>query len=191
MRCLRLKVSILEYWHAGTGRSAGPVFDLEVVRTPGGLPYLPGRTLRGLLREGVQQAEESGLRSVPSGATQRLFGKPPDGLRSGGDGILRVSDATLGPELETWAGAQCETVTSSLFAPLAGTAIDRGTSQVKEGSLRVVEVAVPVTLQATLHVTADGVDVATPLRAGLGFLRGLGSHRRRGLGRARFELEEA
>jgi hypothetical protein len=62
---------------------------------------------------------------------------------------------------------------------------------VKDRSLRIIEVAVPVTLHATVHVMDDAPDAAALLRAGLGFLRGLGSHRRRGLGRARFALEEA
>ena len=194
MRSLGVKIEVLEYWHAGTGRSSGPVYDLEPVRDGASLPYLPGRTLRGLMREGTQRAEESGLDSVPKGTTCRLFGKPPDGKRTGGDGILRVSDATLAPAIRAWAASRGGDVSESLFVPLAGTAIDPETGQVKDRSLRVLEVAVPVTLWATVHIVAPHVDVekdiALPLRAGLAFVRGLGSQRRRGLGRARFSLEE-
>jgi CRISPR/Cas system CSM-associated protein Csm3 (group 7 of RAMP superfamily) len=169
------------------------------------LPYLPGKTLRGLLREGVQQAEESGLEEVPAGTTAHLFGKPPNtqkgGLHEREEGILRISDATLGADYETWAEQEEDAaVLEPLFSRLASTAIDSN-GQVKEKTLRTMEVAVPLTLEALIHeieekaveekvVEENPADVVGWLTAGLKFIRGLGTQRRRGLGRVRFQLQE-
>ena len=184
MTTLTLRVELLEYWHAGSGRGRGPSLDAEVVRTDAGLPYLPGRTLRGLLREAVLQAEESALPEVPAGATDDLFGAPDR------DGRLSVTDATLGEEMEAWAAGQEPEVAAALFDELAGTAMDPETGQVKDKTLRVIEVAVPVTLTACLGVSGDAPAARRWLEAALPFVRGLGTGRRRGLGRTRLSLQE-
>ena len=44
--------SILSYWHAGSGQGRSAVSDALVQNDRNGLPFLPGRTVKGLLREG-------------------------------------------------------------------------------------------------------------------------------------------
>ncbi|MBD3161181.1 MAG: hypothetical protein GF355_04830 [Candidatus Eisenbacteria bacterium] len=182
MRELTIKIEILDYWHSGTGRGRGPVLDAEASRTPAGLPYLPGKTVRGLVREGVQQAEDARL--VPAGTVLGLFGKADVG------GKLRVSDATLGREYEQWILAEGRELAETLFDQISATAINGKTGQVEDQTLRTIEVALPVTLTAVMHVADDHPDASRHLEAGMGFIRGLGTQRRRGLGRARFTLEE-
>jgi len=48
---------IHSYWRAGTGRGAGALLDELVHRDGYGLPGLPGRTVKGLLRDAVCRAE--------------------------------------------------------------------------------------------------------------------------------------
>lgn len=199
MKALRLEIRLYDYWHAGTGRGSGPVVMAEVARTPAGLPYLPGRTVKGLLREGVQQAEESALEEVPAGTAERLFGKPPKLLerlpvgdlpdRAPEEGLIRVSDATLGQAYEEWT-RQEPGAAESLFEELAATAIDED-GQAKPKTLRVIEVAVPVTLTAEIHLPEGDPEAPRQLAAGLAFVRGLGTQRRRGLGRAALTLAES
>ncbi len=184
MREWSLTVEILEYWHAGSGRSRGPVVDSEPVKTPAGLPYLPGKTLRGLVREGVHQAEEAGHHAVPAGTVARLFGKPQQ------EGSLRFSDATLGKELEAWVATDPEARCEVLFRRLGMTAIEGRTGQAADETLRFVEVSIPVTLTARVHALGDPGGAEEALRAGLCFVRGLGSGRRRGLGRVAMKLGE-
>src|SRR5690606_24392052 len=52
-----IELELLSPWHVSSGRGRGASADLTVVRSSGGLPYLPGRALRGLLREAVVRAE--------------------------------------------------------------------------------------------------------------------------------------
>lgn len=182
---ITLEVEICEFWHAGSGRSRGPVLDAEVVRTAGGLPYLPGRTLRGLCREGVEQAIDFGLLETHGAAS--IFGES-----AGVDGTLAFDDATLGADYEQWAAHLDDpAVVESLYVHLASTQIDPESGQARDKTLRVIEAAVPLTLRARVFVHEDAPsDVRRILDTGLGFIRGLGTNRRRGLGRARIRRVE-
>ena len=50
---MRYKIEFFSYWHCGSGQTAGADVDELVVRDVSGLPFVPGRTLKGLLREAV------------------------------------------------------------------------------------------------------------------------------------------
>ncbi len=56
----KLYIHLHSYWHAGSGVGDGPGADALVVKTPGELPYLPGRTVRGLIRDAMHTTEEMG-----------------------------------------------------------------------------------------------------------------------------------
>ena len=45
------KVTFLDYWHLSSGLSAGAKLDSTVVRDKDGLPYISGKTIKGLLKE--------------------------------------------------------------------------------------------------------------------------------------------
>ena len=72
MEILKLTVEILSYWHAGSGLGRGADLDALVLRNGDDLPYLPGRTLKGLLREAFMICEEMG--HAQKGRTAELFG---------------------------------------------------------------------------------------------------------------------
>jgi len=229
-----LVLDLVSYWHAGTGRGDGPSVDAVVARTKEGLPYLPGRTVKGLVREAVRLAQRAGLLAevarqlktaeeeqiadtlsdtdAPAAEDRRVaqwvtdwFGS--DLLRDAGNnrerqdnrerqleearfqtkaGSLRFGSATLGDAWAAWAAAHpierqalVRTFASTRIAA-DGTAADQ--------TLRAIEISVPMTLRAAV----DGLDVASAAAIGAAvplFLRGVGSHRRRGLGRVAARLE--
>ena len=197
-----LKVELLSYWHAGSGRGEGPAADALVIRTPEGLPLLPGKTLKGLLRRTAALAEEAGKLEV--GRTRALFGGQPDddaplGTRrfSTSPGQLRVGNAELGEDNETrevwraWARAdQGRALVPGIFERISSTAIGED-GLVKDRTLRTVEVTVPVTLYAKVDADEPGDDWARDLESCLPLLRELGSRRSRGLGRCRVTWKEA
>jgi hypothetical protein len=51
MSHLLLKINLLSYWHVGSSAPASMDVDAEPAVTAEGLPVVPGRTLRGLLRD--------------------------------------------------------------------------------------------------------------------------------------------
>ncbi len=182
-------LELLDYWHAGSSRGRGPVYDAEVVRSPEGLPYLPVRSLRGLLREGMVEAEGSALTAVPEGTVAAWFGADD------APGRLRVGNATLEPAVVAWARSARDDdarAVDGLYHTVAATAIDPETGTARDKTLRVVEVAVPVTLHAAVRLEGPSDPAADPLealRSAAGFVRGLGKSRRRGLGRVRVSVD--
>jgi CRISPR/Cas system CMR subunit Cmr4 (Cas7 group RAMP superfamily) len=51
MNTIAYQIDFFSYWHASSGLAGGAYADLLVNKTREGLPYIPGRTLKGLLRE--------------------------------------------------------------------------------------------------------------------------------------------
>lgn len=199
MEAHNLKVAIVSYWHPGTGRSGGAVTDAMAYRGGDGLPRLPGRHLKGLLREALERAEDwswSGFEGLAS----RLFGDRTEaddrGTQFPWPGCLRVGDATLSAEVAAWLGHADQAATrSSLFRTVHATAIDHFTGTAAEKSLRGIEVVVPLDLTAPISVIerADSPpsDWAERLAEVLPLIVAVGAHRSRGLGRATLSWEMA
>lgn len=214
-----LHIELHTWWHAGTGRGEGPRADAVVARSPAGLPILPGRTIKGLLRAAVEQAHGLGWLSdldlsadptLPADPLTRWFGTAlvleaddaeerashleaqrfttlPGQLRFGSGRIGEDDDAALA--WERWASHSAHAGDRDLlFHRLASTALDaHGVAD--DGTLRSIEVAVPMTLRALI----SGPDAPWPeaLRRALPLVVALGSHRHRGLGRATLTLGDA
>lgn len=199
---------ILTYWHAGTGRGAGPDLDAVIFLTPEGLPCLPGRTVKGLVRDALEKAEQAQL--LPQGTALRWLGSKPVERESQGEerealleaarfhttrGALRIGSAELGKgnlakEWRAWAAAS-PMDREELRRPFASTRIDdNGVAQ--EKTLRAIEVAVPMTLYAPIGPFAPDCPPswAKDVKQSLIFIDALGSHRNRGLGRVNVSLEE-
>jgi len=185
MKSYKVTIEILSYWHAGSGHGTKGDLDATVLRDSRDLPYLPGRTLKGLLREGMRH---SALQNEVE--TDLLFGRAAEDKDPAGSspGSLRFTDARL-PENLAKSLASDPAIGAQLYDSVSATALDEG-GQAKDGSLRVSEVAVPVTLEATVTQT-DEKEVLSTLREAASFVRALGSHRHRGLGRCRIQVEPA
>lgn len=205
-----LVVDVRSYWHAGTGRGSGSHLDAVVARDREGFPLLPGRTLKGLLREAVARAQAWGwLGDIDDGAgqpdlTRRLFGPAPDdgggteGTPGGWCGLLRVGDARLPRTVRAAilaAEAEGEALREGLFRTHFATAIDPERGTPREGALRGMEVAVPLRLEApvSVHPSARHVELRERwhaiLERALPLVRAVGADRSRGFGRAVLSLE--
>lgn len=196
MSC-RLKVDLRGYWHAGTGRGGGALQDALVHRDSVGLPVLPGRHLKGLLREALERAETLGWVGH-AGLAEVLFGARTETVEGGRPrpGCLRVSDAMLAPEVGEWL-AHSEAgrgLIPHLFRTLHATAVDAESGTALDGSLRGIEVTVPLMLEAIVEPIAgcEGLPPEWPtrLREVLPLIDAVGAQRKRGLGRAVLSLED-
>ena len=173
---MNLIINIRSYWHPGTGRGSG--FHLDALTHTGadGLPRLPGRHLKGLLRDALYRAETWQWPDAPAGITEALFGSRPierndataeesaedaterntpnrpddDNLST--PGLLRVSDATLPTEVAKWlASDDGKPYAAGLYREHFGTAIDERSGVAKERSLRGMQVIVPLELTAIVR----------------------------------------
>lgn len=191
MQKAKLVFSIQGYWHVGSGSGQGANLDALVVKTPAGLPYLPGKSVKGLLREALQTAEEYGHACVGAGTTQRLCGTftGNDSRVSRFDtepGSLAFTNAVI-EGLETWAVSNSDK-TAELFTQISSTSIDNKGIAASE-TLRRIEVAVPLTLVAVVETTESGGEWISALQAAATLVRGIGAGRNRGFGRCQLEVK--
>jgi hypothetical protein len=176
----------------GRGDGVAGLVDREVEHDACGLPYLRGKTLRGLLAEECAQLlvalvaldPGSGWRQVAIG----LFGSP--GSKEEDRGRLRVGDATMPPDFCTAvriAQANREMTAADVLEAL--TSIRRQTAMSADGapahgSLRAMRVVLPgTTFEAVLSLPNDvnprelallGACILAWRRAGTGRNRGRG-----------------
>ncbi len=196
MTTATLTLDIKTYWHPGGGRGGGFVVDALAHRDSNGLPTLPGRHLKGLLREAVEFAENlhwSGYAYLP----QMLFGERTKNALNATptSGCLRISDATLPNEVGTWLASEAgRALIPNLYRKLYATAVDQVSGAAVDRSLRGIEVVVPVTLQARIDpiIGREAPPEAwlDRLKQILPLIDAVGAHRTRGLGRAVLSLEE-
>jgi len=195
----QLKFNIHSYWRAGTGRGGGALLDEMVHRDAYDLPCLPGRTVKGLLRDAVYQAEK--WKHIPQGSTECWFGARDmeENRLENEAGALGVSDAVLDKALLDylqWQKRQdaigFQRLTQNFFHHIHATTIKPETGCAKDKSLRGMEVTIPLTLTAQLYELQPSILIDNwlkELEKCLPLIRAVGTSRSRGLGRVTLTLE--
>lgn len=194
----RLDLTFLDFWHCGSGSGRGASVDAVVDRDYLGLPYVPGRMLKGLLRDAVGTLE--GLGHAEAGSAEHLFGRAARSDETGQTrqasvpGVLAVSDARLPDDLARWlAHEEQRAARAALTTEVFSTAIDSHTGVALDRSLRAIEVAIPLELHAEIAPVGrcqPGCDWRDIVRRALPLLNRIGAGRSRGLGRCVAELKE-
>ncbi len=171
-------------WHCGSGLAAGADLDALVVKDKDGLPFIPGKTIKGLVREAVED-----MRSIQ--------GKDSDDDFANGFGYFKKEkeDAKKGsmfftnaelPEEERNA-IVANNAARFLFRSVSNTAIDEN-GIAKEHSLRKMQVVVPCTLEGKILHIPEGLK--SEIKDALKYIKRLGQNRNRGLGRCTFIIKE-
>lgn len=187
-----LKIDIMSFWHAGTGRNAGHYVDAVAHTDRFGLPCLPGRTLKGVVRDAVWHLEQWG--HVNPGTSVTLFGSESEGQSAleTVPGLLMFSDAELPADVRAYLALDSNAeLRRRLFSELFATKIDHSSGTAADQSLRGIEVVVPLCLSATVEARNGAADWRGTLTRALPLIRAVGAHRTRGLGRVAITLQEA
>ncbi len=193
-----LKFDIKSYWHAGTGRGSGHYLDAMNHTDINGIPCLPGKTVKGLLRDAVNRLESWENPKIPLGSCERLFGtigfEEGRTRRETTPGALQFTDAKLPKEIVLWL-SQKEQAThkKALFTELFSTAIEDSSGTAKTASLRGLQAVVPLELKSQISFRDDGSELAKEwmniIKTALPLIRAIGSNRSRGFGRTVVTME--
>lgn len=170
-------ITFLSDWHCSSGLGAGAETDNEVIKDKDGLPYIPGKTIKGLLRDAMEEIREVKEDFFEVDINQ-IFGNRTENEKAETmPGNLIVSNATLKAGEKN--AIKDQALTDFLYRHVASTAIkEQGIA--KDKSLRVTEVCVPLQLTGRIDMSADYTDdVAKAMK----WIRRLGSNRNRGYGR--------
>lgn len=177
---IHYKITFLDFWHLSSGLSGGVRFDNSVIKDNEGFPFVPAKSLKGVLREvaTLQKAHFS------NDFVESCFGEEVQKNRAPNAGACHFSNATLGQLTKKELKAQ--NLSHFLFAKIASTAIDEKFGSAKDGSLREIEVVKPISLYGTIHnVPSQHTQTMQNL---LKSLKSMGLNRNRGLGRLKIEI---
>jgi CRISPR-associated protein Csx10 len=203
-----LRVTMLSDWHVGTGAGRPGSVDRLIARDVEGLPYIPAKTLTGILRdacERVAAALDAGERATWCSWLDYLFGNQPalaerpgasvpGAPEAPGEAHLRIRSARL-PETLRGALRLRPHARAGLTFVKPGVRIDRRSGRAMDDHLRFEEMARGgVTLTAECSWTAPAEPQAALaatalLAAAARFVERIGGHRRRGSGRCRMTLD--
>lgn len=197
-----LAVELLDSWHVGTGRGEGQHLDALVDLDVDGFPHVPGRMLRGLLRDACECVEHWSDASADFGVKQ-LFGAlarsdDAPGRQISEGGFVGITSARLSPPLRhallqadgKRAGPNSRALRMTSFQ----TALDPATGTALPQSLRGIELAVPMMLEASLDLWPSSDELAAQawslLDKALPLVWAVGAHKTRGHGRARLAWQQ-
>ena len=179
---IHYNIEFFSNWHCGSGLAAGADVDALVVKDANGLPYVPGRTLKGLLREA---AEELNVYEHDKYKTliDEIFGVSGDnsqkeekntqiGKAFFGNAMLEKNDAEQ---------IRKRNLMAYLYQTFSSTAINENTGIAKDHSLRRIETVVPCTLVGSILNVPDGGE--TLLQEAMQMVKRMGTGRNRGYGR--------
>lgn len=69
-------IEFFSYWHCGSGLSAGADVDSLVIKDAKGMPFVPGKTIKGLIREAAETLNNLAPDRYPSQEIiDNIFGK--------------------------------------------------------------------------------------------------------------------
>ncbi len=180
LHTINYTITFYSPWHCGSGLSAGADVDALVVKDENGMPFVPGKTLKGLIREAIENyismssdTEEDIVKTV-----EKTFGRICDNTNESTMGSAHFSNAVLC--LREYNAIVGNNLQKYLYSKLTTTAIDdKGIA--KDHSLRSEEVVVPCTLYA--DITGVPENIHEILTKSFGLIKRLGQKRNRGLGR--------
>jgi CRISPR/Cas system CSM-associated protein Csm3 (group 7 of RAMP superfamily) len=174
---IRYKIEFLSDWHIGSGLDAGADADNIVLKDENNLPYIPGKTLKGLLKDALNEMANVG--KVKKELIDKIFG----GVTENGSTIAGKAffkDAVL-PENE-----QKEIIENNLsdllYRNIASTKINKK-GVAEKNSLRTIQVTIPAVMYSNIILKEDITGAEELFEKAFKWLRYIGVNRNRGLGK--------
>jgi CRISPR/Cas system CSM-associated protein Csm3 (group 7 of RAMP superfamily) len=189
---INYKIEFFSYWHCGSGLAAGADVDALVVKDRYDLPFIPGKTIKGLVKEAMedlytfQDKDKNSIIVIFGNSEERnnLSEKTEhsDPMRKGeaffGNATLHENQQDIIKASQT---------SKYLYQSISQTTINDSGITVKH-SLRKMQVVVPCELYGTIYNVPT--DMKSQIETSLKMIKRLGQNRNRGLGRCQFSIIE-
>ena len=185
MKKIKYKIEMLSDWHVGSGLDGGADADSLVLKDENNLPYIPGKTIKGLLKDSILDIADLKHHENIGRLIDQLFGREVmknKQLVGSEPGTLFFSNAEI-VQIEK-DDIIINGLSHQLYKNIASTQIDeKGIA--KKSSLRTMEVCIPVSLEG--EIEGEEIDNAL-FEMAFKWTRQLGVNRNRGLGRCKFSI---
>ena len=182
---LKYQIKFLDYWHTSSGLSAGAKLDSSVVKDSDELPYLSGKTIKGLVREMAEILSNCDFVNKCFGGSSKKKDTCYSEKYKGKEGECYFSNATL----NTYEKDEIvsNNLQDNLYSVIASTKIENGIAV--DDSLREIEVVIPITLYGEI-LDINSQDDKEQILNSLKMIKRVGLNRNRGLGRCIIEEVE-
>lgn len=185
-------IQFLSDWHCSSGLSGGAETDANIIKDSNNMPYVPGKTIKGLLRDLNIEIFKNSERFAKFEETKMLLGKEvdkEDGTESI-SGNLFFSNAILCKE--EYDDVVINQLQPYLYRNISSTRIDE-LGVASDKSLRVTEVCMPLKLSGSIQFEYEDDFHAnsSTIEELLKCLRALGMNRNRGLGRCKINISKS
>ena len=183
MTNIRYRITFFSPWHCGSGLAAGADVDALVVKDKNLLPFVPGKTIKGLVKEAV----ENMLEFMPKKEivdVRKAFGYFDD-KETKCKGEMFFTNAEL--EESEQKAIISHNFQKHLYDSVASTAIQLN-GIAKKHSLRRIEVAVPCELVGEIKNVPN--ELIQVIIYALKMVKRIGLNRNRGLGRCEIKGRE-
>ena len=196
MKEIAYNLTIHAPWHCGSGLSAGADLDAVVLRDENRLPIVPGKTIKGLIREAAYTISALNDDKNRMNVIDKAFGIGADeALEKMGNNETECNIPYQGElffmNCELPRTTQVQICASGLqdylYIDRASTAIN-AEGIAENASLRKVEAVVPCTLEGRILQVND--EIYPLLCQALKYVKRLGQNRNRGWGRCDFIIKE-
>jgi len=178
MSTIKYKIEFFSNWHCGSGLAAGADVDSLVIKDQNSLPYIPGRTLKGLFRDAAT------ILSDDEDTIGIIFGVSGD-KEDHKTGCAFFGNATI-PVAEYHYIVE-QGLAPHLYQSFASTSIDeKGIA--KDHSLRKIETVVPCKMEGEILNIPDGAEHI--LEDAMHYIKRIGTGRNRGFGRCKISIRK-
>lgn len=178
MSTIKYEIEFFSNWHCGSGLAAGADVDSLVIKDQNRLPYIPGRTLKGLFRDAAT------ILSDDEDTIGIIFGVSGD-KEDHKTGCAFFGNATI-PVAEYHYIVE-QGLAPHLYQSFASTSIDeKGIA--KDHSLRKIETVVPCKLEGEILNIPDGAEHI--LEDAMHYIKRIGTGRNRGFGRCKISIRK-
>lgn len=175
-------IKFYSFWATGSGKGEGYAGDSVILKDKDGLPIIPGKTLKGLFKDGMRDLY------IDENKIKELLGAENDD-KSTSEGKLTFSTARL---IDSEELLKNKKLIPYLFDTKTATRLDDD-KQTIEKSLRKDQVCIPLELEAKItlkegeKLTKEEVNT---LEDSMDAIKYIGEDRHRGLGNCLVKLKE-
>lgn len=183
MNKLTYKIEFFDYWSIGSGLSGGALADSICLKDRNGLPYIPGKTIKGLFREAAEDLLELNHPDLDNQFIFSVFGEQ----EKAGSEKTKIADSffsNVTVENNTAISIFQQHLVPHLYEQIASTALEEY-GLAKKYFLRRTEYVLPCVLFGEI---LDAVSYKKQLSICATFIKRLGLNRHRGYGRCKITI---
>lgn len=182
---IKYTITFFSDWNCSSGLTSGPVSDNLVKKDNFNLPFIPGRTIKGLLKEAAHDLYEGA--DDFNEFLETCFGEEAGRKDSGSNKKFHFSNASLSVDEKNYLKEKPLEI-RKLYRNLPAIEIDKKFGVTSDNSLRSMQVTIPLTLKGQISNIPNAH--SNKIKECTKMIKRLGYKRNRGFGRCCFLIDE-